>query len=75
MKHQVEITYNGRHYCVESKKMLLRTLSKEYDLEDLDYIAFNVWSNRLKNEISFEDKVALYLDIKRNAKKLKEYKK
>lgn len=57
-KHQFEDIY------ADTKKDLLRKALKKYGFRDVEYAVFYIWANRLKNDLSFEEKLSLYIKSK-----------
>lgn len=57
-KYQFEDIY------ADTKKELLKKVLEKYDFRDVEYVVFYIWANRLKNELSFEEKLSLYIKTK-----------
>lgn len=57
-KHKFEDIY------ADTKKELLKKVLDKYELRQVEYMVFYIWANRLKNTLSFEDKLSLYLRLR-----------
>lgn len=57
-KHKFEDIY------ADTKKELLKKVLDKYELRQVEYMVFYIWANRLKNTLSFEDKLSLYLKLR-----------
>lgn len=68
-KHKFEDIY------ADTKKQLLRKVLFKYGFRDVEYTVFYIWANRLKDELSFEQKLSLYIRLKMIEKEIYDNKK
>lgn len=56
--------YKFEDIYADTKKELLKKVLEKYEFREKDYVVFYIWANRLKRELSFEDKLNLYIKFK-----------
>lgn len=56
--------YNYDGIYADTKKGLLKKVLEKYSIRDKEYMIFYIWSNRLKDTLSFEEKLDLYVRYK-----------
>lgn len=66
MSDEKQFTYKNHLFKYRKKNELLRDIFKTLNINDETNIYSNylVWSNKLKNELCFDEKVALYIDYR-----------
>lgn len=56
--------HNFENIYASTKKELLKKVLEFYGFRDVEYAVFYIWANRLKNELTFEEKLSLYIKSK-----------